>query len=265
MGGMPESILGAEHAALWLSLIESRLGMVLPPLQHRLFENRVMERMQSKGMDMQSYYLLAHQSRSEWQQLAEALVVNETAFFRHQPSYELVRRFLSQTNQETKLWSLGCSTGEEPWSLAMYARAYGLKNSHIIASDVSEKVLRVARRGVYSARRAESIPEDWRNRFGSQLPTGEWRVGDSLRSAVYFHKFNLMDVAKAPFRDLHLIYCQNVLIYFRKFDRRDILDALVMRLQPGGMLILGPGEMPDWNHAQMKRASEAGTLAYERI
>ena len=74
-----------------------------------------------------------------------------------------------------------------------------------------------------------------------------------------------MDSADVPFRKLQVIFCQNVLIYFRQFDRRDILDALVQRLDWGGLLVLGPGEMADWDHPAMRRVKHAGTLAYERV
>jgi len=82
---------------------------------------------------------------------------------------------------------------------------------------------------------------------------------------VSFYRFNLMDVATAPFRRLDVIFCQNVLIYFKKFDRRDILEALVQRLELGGILVLGPGEMLDWQHPQMRRVDHSGTLAFERV
>jgi chemotaxis methyl-accepting protein methylase len=214
---------------------------------------------------MNSYYQLVRHDRAEWQRLAESLVVHETAFFRHPPSYDLVAKHLSRLNRDVRIWSVGCATGEEAWSLAMTARQHALRTYRVMATDISEHALRVARQGIYPARRADSIPDAMKLRFGQALASGQWQVSNTLMSQVSFHLLNLMDVAQAPFRRLDVIFCQNVLIYFRKFDRRDILDALAHRLELGGVLVLGPGEMADWQHPQMRRVDHAGTLAYERI
>jgi chemotaxis methyl-accepting protein methylase len=134
-----------------------------------------------------------------------------------------------------------------------------------MATDISNQALAIARQRIYPKRKAEVIPAGLRNRYGRDLPDGHWQVSATLAVNVSFQIFNLMDISSAPFRRLDVIFCQNVLIYFRKFDRRDILDALVQRLELGGILVLGPGEMADWSHPQVKRIDHAGTLAFERI
>lgn len=257
--------MSAEQSALWRSLIQSKLGMVLPVLQHQLFERRVLDRMAVCQLDMSNYYQRVRQDLAEWQRLAEALVVHETAFFRHPPSYELVARHLSHLNRDVSLWSVGCSTGEEAWSLAMTARRHALKSFKIMATDISEQALSTARRGIYAPRRFDQIPDSLRERFSISLSTHESQVHPTLMSQVSFYRFNLMDLSTAPFRRLDVIFCQNVLIYFKKFDRRDILDALVQRLELGGILVLGPGEMLDWLHPHMRRINHSGTLAFERV
>ncbi|GAC1374476.1 MAG: type 4 fimbrial methyltransferase PilK [Aquirhabdus sp.] len=283
----PTSVVGAgqsqeafdeEQSALWHSLIESRIGMILPEIQRSLFERRVKERMKLCGLDVMAYYQWVQVHSFEWQQLVEDLVVHETAFFRHLPSYELLEHRLSQFQTPVHIWSVGCSTGEETWSLAMLAYAHAQHGFSVMASDISESVLNVARNGLYSWRKAEKIPEVYRKNcielpvghskhatHASAMTTQDWQVSEVLRQHVFFHRFNLMDSADVPFRRLQVIFCQNVLIYFRQFDRRDILDALVQRLDLGGLLILGPGEMVDWDHPAMKRVKHAGTLAYERV
>lgn len=267
-----------EKSALWHSLIESRIGMILPEIQHSLFERRVKERMKQCGLDVMSYYQLVQIHAHEWQRLVEDLVVHETAFFRHLQSYELLEHRLSLFKTPVHIWSVGCSTGEETWSLAMLAHAHAVHGFSVMASDISESVLNVARNGFYSWRKAEKIPAAYRKNcielpvehskhtvHASSMTTQDWQVSEVLRQHVFFHRFNLMDSADVPFRRLQIIFCQNVLIYFRQFDRRDILDALVERLDLGGLLILGPGEMVDWDHPAMKRVKHAGTLAYERV
>ncbi len=252
--------------------------MILPEIQRSLFERRVKERMKLCGLDVMSYYQLVQIHSPEWQQLVEDLVVHETAFFRHLPSYELLEHRLSLFKTPVHIWSVGCSTGEETWSLAMTAHSHAVHGFSVMASDISESVLNIARSGLYSWRKAEKIPEKYRENcielpvghakhaaHASSMTTQDWQVSDVLRQHVFFHRFNLMDSADVPFRRLQIIFCQNVLIYFRQFDRRDILDALVQRLDIGGLLVLGPGEMVDWDHPAMKRVKHAGTLAYERV
>jgi chemotaxis methyl-accepting protein methylase len=207
----------------------------------------------------------------------EDLVVHETAFFRHLPSFELLAQRLPLLAGPAQIWSVGCATGEETWSLAMVADTHAKHGFSLMASDISDIALSTARVGRYSWRRAEKIPQSYR-RYCEALPAQpkaaahisamtrlDWQVSDSLRKQVMFHRFNLMDTVNVPFRRLQVIFCQNVLIYFRQFDRRDILDAMVQRLDIGGLLILGPGEMADWDHPAMSRVKHAGTLAYERI
>lgn len=276
--GQSNEAFDDEQSALWHSLIESRIGMVLPEIQRSLFERRVRERMKLCGLDVMAYYHLVQVHSSEWQQLVEDLVVHETAFFRHLPSFELLEQRLPLFQNTVHIWSVGCSTGEETWSLAMLAHIHAQHGFSIMASDISESVLHVARKGSYSWRKAEKIPAIYREYcialpkahvsdvvHASSMTTHDWHVSDCLRERVFFHRFNLMESADVPFRKLQVIFCQNVLIYFRQFDRRDILDALVQRLDRGGLLVLGPGEMADWDHPAMRRVKYAGTLTYERV
>jgi type IV pilus assembly protein PilK len=254
------------------------MGMVLPDIQCGLFECRVRERMTLSGLDVSAYYDLVRVNAAEWQLLVEDLVVHETAFFRHLPSFELLESRIPLFKDAVHIWSVGCSTGEEAWSLAMLAHTHALHGFSVMASDISESVLDVARKGLYSWRKAERIPLTYREYciplaqndsstalHPSLMTAQDWTVSHELRDRVFFHPFNLMNSADAPFRKLEIIFCQNVLIYFRQFDRRDILDKLVRRLDLGGLLVLGPGEMVEWKHPAMKRIKCAGTLAYERI
>ena len=259
------SLLNDELASMWRSLIEARIGMVLPVRQHRLFEQRIVKNMAQYELDAQSYYQLVCRNKLEWQRLAESLVVHETSFFRHQPSFDLVENYLMQAKQSVKIWSVGCSTGEEAWSLAMLADRFAMYGYEVLATDISQQVLVTAKEGMYLARKAEHIPARFRANGGYAVKQLYWQVADNLKSYVMFRQFNLMNVVTVPFRKLNIIYCQNVLIYFKKFDRRDILSALIKCLDVGGILVLGPGEVLEWHHRQLKKIEWSGTLAYEKI
>lgn len=259
------SLMGNEVAALWRSLIESRIGMVLPARQHQLFEQRILRNMTQYALDALSYYQLVYKDKAEWQRLAESLVVHETSFFRHAPSFELVEHYLIKANKTVKLWSVGCSTGEEAWSLAMLGDRFAIYGYEVLATDISQQVLLTAKEGVYLARKAEQIPARFRSGYGAALGQHYWQIAEQLKSKVFFRQFNLMNVVALPFRKLDIIYCQNVLIYFKKFDRRDILNALVKCMDAGGILVLGPGEVLEWRHPQLKKIEWSGTLAYEKV
>ncbi len=259
-----------EQSSVLRSWIEQQIGMVLPARQITLLDERVKHRLRHTGLDLVSYLRLIQQDAVELQQLTDHLVINETAFFRHPPSYDYVRQYLVKRQKPARLWSVGCSTGEETWSLAMLAHAAWPHGNQILGTDISQQALKVAQSGRYAARQAEAIPVDLREPYVQWLPSAsrfkqEWQVADSLRPSVQFQKFNLVEIAKAPFRELDVIFCQNVLIYFRQFDRRDILDALAQRLTIGGVLVLGVGELSNWQHDKMRRINQTDILAYERI
>ena len=248
-----------EQLALWRHLVESRLGMVLPSAQD-LIQTRVTERMQRVKLDADSYYRLVQRDPHEWAQLADALTVNETRFFRDWSAMQLAQQYLKDG---AHVLSVGCSTGEELWSLAMLALEREQRHCWFYGMDISASALETARHAVYPQRRLIGIPKDYLERYGDWMVTDHWRIKPHLRSRAKFEQVNLLELSgrKLPF--FNLIYCQNVLIYFKRFTRRDILQTLTQHLLPGGALILAPGEMTDWQHPALIRLNAAGTLAYE--
>lgn len=257
--------ISVEQAGLWRTLIEARTGMILPERQHGLFEQRILNQMSQHDLDAKSYYQLVCQDKAEWQRLAEALMVHETTFFRHQASFDFVESYLTKSNQAVKIWSVGCSSGEEAWSLAMLADRFSVYGYEVLATDISHQVLIQAKQGLYNIRKSLNIPERFRSSYGQAVNQTQWQIADNLKSKVLFRPFNLKHIENLPFRKLDIIFCHNVLIYFKKFDRRDILNALVQCLAQGGILVLGPGEILDWHHPQLKKIEQSGILAYEKF
>ncbi len=259
-----ESTMGVQLAGLWRTLIEMRTGMVLPERQHSLFEQRILSFMNKHHLNEESYYQLVCKDKLEWQSLAESLMVHETSFFRHMPSFELVEQYLNQANKAVKIWSVGCSTGEEAWSLAMLADRFSLYGYEVLATDISHQVLMQAKQGLYPLRKSMQVPVRFRS-YGEDAGSGQWKISDKLHAHVLFRPYNLINVVGLPFRKLDIVFCHNVLIYFKKFERRDILNALVQCLGEGGMLVLGPGEVLEWKHPQLRKIEKSGILAYEKI
>jgi type IV pilus assembly protein PilK len=216
----------------------------------------------------------------EWATLVDRLTVHQTHFFRHQPSFDLVGKewlpeyLASGVTGAVHAWSVGCSTGEEAYSLAMVLddgiAAHGIEAEGkvyfgITATDISAPALAVGRAGSYPLAKLDEVPAGMRARY-CEIEAGEsFSVVESLRRRVGFVQFNLMDVARAPLKRLDLIYCHNVLIYFARERRVILLEALAELLKPGGLLVLGPGEVLSFAHPTLTRIGGPQTLAYRRI
>jgi chemotaxis methyl-accepting protein methylase len=172
-------------------------------------------------------------------------------------------------DQSLHALSVGCSTGEEAYTLAMVlddtlSRAAPPRRFGITATDVSQPALGVARAGVYPAHRLAEVPEHFRQVNIEGDAEGGFRIAERLRRRVGFACVNLLHATRAPLRQLDLIYCQNVLIYFARERRGELLDGLARLLRPNGLLVLGAGEIIGWNHPQLTRTSGRQTLAFLR-
>ena len=262
----------------WVRLLESRTGVIVPVDRKPFLESGLRRRMRETGhTEFGSYYtdlLDGARGAVEWASLVDHLTVHETHFFRHPPSMNLIRdewlpQWLSQAapDQSLHALSVGCSTGEEAYSLAMLfdqalpaQRRFG-----ITATDVSQAALSVAKTGEYPLRRLAEIPSSYRACATGELPGGEqFRIAEKLRKRIGFACVNLLHASRAPLRKLDLIFCQNVLIYFARERRSELLDGLAGLLHPGGLLVLGPGEVTGWNPPQMARVGNRQTLAFVR-
>jgi chemotaxis methyl-accepting protein methylase len=264
----------------WVRLLEARTGVIVPPERKLFLETGLRRRMRETGHSRFDAYfdelLEGARGALEWASLVDHLTVHETRFFRHLPSLELITRDwlpgwlpAASTQSSLHVLSVGCATGEEAYTLALLldAALSGLPTPHrfgITATDVSQAALGVARAAEYPMRRLMEIPAAYRDGVDI-LPDGEhFRIAERLRRRVGFACVNLLHASRAPLRKLDIIFCQNVLIYFARERRGTLLDALVGLLQPGGLLVLGPGEAPGWSHSQIRRTGGPQTLAFLR-
>ena len=264
----------------WLDLVEDRTGIVIPQERKAFLMAGLRARMQELGIgDYDDYFRSLCMDRrwtEEWSHLVDRLTVHETSFFRHLPSLQLLTQEIlprysarSDGRRGFQVWSLGCATGEEPYSLAMLIHRHlaGMGDGQrfgITATDISRPALQTARSGIYSERRLQGVPTELRERFCVPLGDGSIQIADELRRRICFAQLNVLRVDSFPLRDLDLIYCQNMLIYFPRVRRLQIVEALAQRVAPGGMLVLGPGDLPCWAHAEFTRIRFEGTLAFQR-
>lgn len=265
----------------WQVLIEDRTGMYLSSERRSLLKASLNSRMRELGCsDYDEYYEritkgpFGHQ---EWLKLVERLTVRETRFFRDPEAFDFVREYLldwfqecEKTQESVSAWSVGCSTGEEVYSLAMImddARLeYELAGAYnVIGTDISNDALVYAMNGQYTARRVDQIPEAFSTRYFCCSPDDDmYRIRSDLKACTRFEKLNVLELARAPHRRLSLIYCQNVLIYFRQATRHFILNQLAERLRPSGVLVIGMGEAVGWQNALLQPVVGREVAAYVR-
>ena len=220
-------------------------------------DKRLLERMAvTQSDDFRSYFVGLRFEREgrELQQLVNAMTVNETYFLRESYQFDCMTRDLMDEllrhkppGERIRIWSIPSSTGEEPYSIAMQLleRWPGIDRHEveILSSDIDTTVLEAAQRGVYSQRSVANVPKAWLERYFSRTGNGEWAISRELVAAVEFSQVNLSDPASTRrFRDIDLIFCRNLLIYFDDVSRRAAAEALYDALRPGGFVCLGHSE-----------------------
>jgi len=264
----------------WASLLEKRTGVVVPLKRKAFLVTSVRGRMRETGhASFEDYFSDLQkipEGAIEWTTLVDRLTVHETHFFRHPPSLQMIANDwlprLTKDTKETSLhaWSVGCSSGEEAYTLAMVLDRYlsSRKGSKlyfgVTATDVSLPALAVGRAGLYPRQKFEEIPPEYSEHYCEALDADSFRIRESLRKRVGFSQFNLLDAVSASMKRLDLIFCQNVLIYFARERRRELLTTLANLLKPGGLLVLGSGEVTNFAHANLKRIDNRNVLAFQR-
>jgi type IV pilus assembly protein PilK len=264
----------------WRKLLEERTGILLGYQQRAFLQTQIAMRMRELGFsDFTEYYQRVTDGiwgKAEWSVLVDRLMVKETSFFRHRPSFESVWRFLQsridsgQVDGSFDIWSVGCSTGEEPYSLAMlindcFELARLKPYFGIFATDISMPALSRARSGIFPARKLDRLSDSQRWCYFKNLGDDRYQVNNHLQDRLCFSQGSVLDLESMPVEKMDVIFCQNLLIYFRRWRRREILQGFAERLKPGGLLVIGLGEMPDWKHPQLRRVNDEKVQAYRRI
>ncbi|TDR19524.1 CheR family methyltransferase [Marinicella litoralis] len=260
----------------WSGLLAERLGIIVPKERKMFLQSKIWSRMREIGYTAYDKYWeyinSGIEGNLEWSQLVDRLTVHETSFFRHKPSFELVKEdmlrkiHLSDETLKYKMWSVSCATGEEAYSLAMLA-SNACQNTDIktyfgvTATDVSSPAVALAKQAIYSAEKMANIDEEYRNNL-VQLNDEMFTVKDSIKKRMAFGVFNLLDVNRPSNIKYDVIYCQNVLMYFEKKVREHILNGLVAYLNRDGLLVLGQTEINAWSHPKMNRVNKNRTLAF---
>lgn len=263
----------------WQALLEERSGMVVSERRRSFLQTNLSARMREVGApDYASYYrqvTSGPRGAVEWSTLMDRLTVQETRFFRHPASFELLEGYLRHRLEQgplerpLALWSVGCASGEETYSLAMTAAEVlaGSESQNcfgVTGTDISLSALAKSRAAVYGARRLEQVEPAMRDRYFLSLPDDRFQVLPALAARVCFARLNVLELANSPVSDMDVIFCQNLLIYFRRWRRREILNRLAECLAPGGLLVIGVGEVVGWQHPELLPVANDQVLAFTR-
>ena len=297
MGTVPGQIeLTQPELKLLQSLIYQECGMYFDERRAHFLHDRLQRRLRACGMDtFYNYYrlLTSRDGKAEFAALLEHLTVNETSFFRNKPQLELFQKVILEKALQHKqarrdwtlrLWSAGCSTGQEPYTLAMLVcdalAYYYLRNPlpfempatkplipppwrvEILASDISYSVLRTAQEAVYSEHQMEAVDYNYRLRYFDK-GGDRYSVKRPMKELVQFDFHNL----KTEFLPQHndIIFCRNVMIYFDEAEQKRLVQKFWRCLNPEGYLFVGHAESLFGLTDQFQMIHENNGTAYKRL
>jgi chemotaxis protein methyltransferase CheR len=234
-----------------------KTGIQFGPSKRYFVDRRLQDRIVASGRrTFERYFDLvrAGHNDAEYQALVNAMTVNETYFYRELYQLECLVNSLLPTIVETarrkrviRIWSMPCSTGEEPYSIAFYLlEHWKLVDEYeieIVASDIDTEVLRMAKLGRYNARSLQYVPAATLAKYTTDDGDEQRRVVAALRDSIRFTRANLLaTINDAAYRDFDVIFCRNLLIYFDDVSRREAGEAIYAALVPGGFVCLGHSE-----------------------
>jgi chemotaxis protein methyltransferase CheR len=251
-GGKP-ALVPAGVPLLLSSLIHERTGIQFDPDRHDVLLDKLRPLVEANGCPsfLDFYYLLKYEQRglTDWERVMDALAVPETYFWREFAHIEALTKYLvpewfGRNILPLRIWSAACSTGEEPYSLAMALMEAGWASYpiEIRASDASPAALEKARRAVYRENSFRALPSALREKYFTRAPGG-WALSPEVTRRVTFQRANLLaadevdDLARSP-----VIFCRNVFIYFSPHAIRQTLATFAVRMPAQGHLFVGTSE-----------------------
>ena len=243
------------------NFIESRLGIKMPSSKKTMLESRLQKRIRTLGFDSyDKYYQHIFESGGNEEELTlmiNLVTTNKTDFFREPAHFEYLTEealpalmSLQKSHyKRLRIWSAGCSTGEEPYTLAIvlseYASIHDNLTFSILATDISTKVLTHGARGVYQMNKVEPIPINLKKKYLLRSRDKNKNLAcmkPELRQVIQFRRLNLMDNEFGIQEPLDVIFCRNVIIYFDRPTQERLLNKFYQNLIPGGYVFMGHSE-----------------------
>lgn len=232
------------------NILEKQSGILLGDNKQYLVVSRLNHLIKEKDLNSFSNLvdLISRPTASQFlKQVVDKMTTNETLWFRDHYPFEYLKSTLApqlkSKNTNFRIWCAACSTGQEPYSVAMKLdEINALNNAEIIATDLSERVLHKAREGFYQQIELNrGMPPESLNRFLTPVSNGDWQIKPQLRNKIRFQALNLLNTPYG-LGSFDIIFCRNVLIYFSSENKLKVINGLINNLKPGGYLFIGASE-----------------------
>jgi len=236
--------------------IKKRSGLALTPDKAYLLESRLLPIARNCGCQTLSEFINMMRLRAAedlFIEVTEAMTTNESMFFRDTKPFDQLKKVILprvleglESRKTLRIWSGACSNGQEAYSILITlmeerAKMAGIQTD-IIGTDISNKVLDKAKKGIYSQFEVQrGMPITMLVKYFAQLPDNQWQVNEALRSQVSFRFFNLLDDV-TMLGKFDIVFCRNVLIYFDEKTKGEVLDKIARTMNPKGVLLLGSAE-----------------------
>ena len=248
-----------------VKFVKSRTGIDLGD-KRVLVTGRLDNYLARRGIESYSEYLKMVEQDITGKEaifLIDSLTTNHTYFMREFEHFEFLKNEIlpdlkkrEQDSKDLRIWSAACSTGEEPYMLAMvlcdfFGLEHNLWDTTVLATDLSTKVIEYAKKGRYLGEHMEPVPPAWRQRYFKRVNEIEWEVKPALKKEVVFNQFNLMNAFTFK-KKFHVVFLRNVMIYFDEATKREMVERIYQYLEPGGYLIIGATEFIDRNASKFQ-------------
>jgi len=268
-----------EDYAKFFDFFYRKTGIVFTDKKAYFVERRLLERMQATESEtFRDYFSLVRfqTSGNEWQQLVNSMTVNETYFLREEYQFDaMVQGMLPEITRDRpngsalRIWSTPCSTGEEPYSIAIHILENWRRADdfaiEIHGTDIDTRVVAQARRGVYGQRSLQRLSAALRSKYFAAIGEDQFRIREELRDSIDFDVANIVDPGNMTrFRGMDIIFCRNLLIYFDDVSRRESVELLYECLSPGGFICLGHSESMARISSLFRPRKFADTIVYQK-
>jgi chemotaxis protein methyltransferase CheR len=252
------SISDSEFVAL-KELVYKKIGINLTDDKRNLVMGRLQKILRAKSFaNFRQYYdyVITDKTGYALGELANNISTNHTFFYRENDHFEFFANTVlpqidsslkASGRKDIRVWSAGCSSGEEPYLLVMlmmdyFGSRYQSLDAGVLATDISEKALNIAKAGIYDEGRLKQLPEKYLKKYFKQISPTEWEVKDIVKKEVLYRKFNLMNEVFKFKNQFHVIFCRNVMIYFDEKTRNELVRKFQDLIMLNGYLFIGHSE-----------------------
>ncbi|OJF76499.1 MAG: chemotaxis protein CheR [Treponema sp. CETP13] len=244
-------LLKTDEFEKFSKIIYEKSGITFSSTNRSILDSRLKELLRSKKiLTVEDYYTLITSDEEEMKAMLDSVTTNLTRFFRNIPHFQTLQNYVfpilikqkkTSGNKSIKIWSAGCSTGEEPYTIAMIAKEKLPSDFkvEITASDLSLKSLMVGRQGFYAASKVNGIPKEYLDKYFTATASG-YQVNPDLKEMIHFDYHNLKN--DSGLRNVDIVFCRNVLIYFDEAAQKAVIDRFWNSMALKSHLFIGHSE-----------------------